>query len=178
VIETIAINLIRGTGWRGLAVLDTQDILRPLLHATKDDLYVYALAHHLEWVEDSTNAGEKYLRNRVRRQINANVSKEQKQELLAKWQRQLAIKARITTELETHIKDGYYSRYFFTTVDDASAQEMLRTIIVAKTNQSPTRPQTERALLAIKTAARGAVFELGGGVSLRFGVRTFIVETS
>ena len=68
-IETIALNLERGTGWRGLAVLGRSDIRRPLLALSKQQLYSYALEHRLEWVEDATNQTDKYLRNRLRRRL-------------------------------------------------------------------------------------------------------------
>ena len=50
VLETIAINITRGTGWRGLAVFSSTDIIRPLLGFTKTLLRHYALDHRLEWV--------------------------------------------------------------------------------------------------------------------------------
>src|SRR5690606_22278428 len=41
VVETVAINITRGTGWRGLAVMDT-DIVRPLVDMEKKELVRYA----------------------------------------------------------------------------------------------------------------------------------------
>ena len=67
VIETQIINLLRGTGRRGLSVLrNTDSIVRPLIKNTKQEIYDYALKHGLEFVEDSSNIDTKYLRNRVR----------------------------------------------------------------------------------------------------------------
>jgi len=61
VIETIAINHLRGTGWRGLAVLDS-DIVRPLLGMSKEVIKDYAQKRGLTWREDSTNTSDVYLR--------------------------------------------------------------------------------------------------------------------
>lgn len=178
IIETIAINLVRGTGWRGLAVLDTPGIERPLLHLAKRDIRKYAQASRLEWVEDSTNAGDQYLRNRIRRQIASRLSAEQKQNLLVLWKKQLTYKHMINTELAAHVRsDGEYSRYFFSQVDTQVAYELLRSLVAAQNTGAPTRPQTERAILAIKTARPGSTFQIGSGVTLRFTERTFIVET-
>ena len=66
VIESIAINLSRGTGWRGLAVIDS-DVIRPLTDMNKSEILSYARNHNLKWREDSTNSTNVYLRNRIRR---------------------------------------------------------------------------------------------------------------
>ena len=58
-IETIAINLSRGTGWRGLAAMDS-DIVRPLINMTKAEIISYAKKNHLSWREDATNASDDY----------------------------------------------------------------------------------------------------------------------
>ncbi len=177
VVETIAINLSRGTGWRGLAVLDSPDIVRPMLDFTKAQIYQYALHRHLEWVEDSTNATPHYLRNRIRRRIALRLPDEDRQKLVALWQAQLGLKKEIDKFSAAHAA-GEQRRYFFTTIDEQSAYELLRSAIVAKTGASPTRPQTERALLAVKTARGGTIYDVGDGVRMRFTQRTFIVETS
>lgn len=177
VIESIAINSIRGTGWRGLAVLDAPGIVRPLLGTTKAEIREYVLKNRLEWVEDSTNAGLKYLRNRVRQAL-ARIPEVNKTQLLAGWKEQLHLKKVIDSEVAMFVRpDGTYSRYFFTQLDQAVASELLRTVVAVQTGAGPTRPQTERALLAIKTAKPHTRHDIGAGVVLRFTMRTFIVET-
>jgi tRNA(Ile)-lysidine synthase len=178
IIETIAINLIRGTGWRGIAVLDSPAILRSLLSLTKKEIRNYARSRRLEWVEDSTNSGDDYLRNRVRRRIALALSSEQRQSIIAVWKRQVELKRSIDHELKRFVYvAGEYNRYFFIFADSPVTLEILRAAVVAKSGMSPTRPQLERALLAIKVAKPGATFEIGGGISLRFTIRTFIVYT-
>jgi tRNA(Ile)-lysidine synthase len=69
-LETMIINIIRGTGPRGLAPMSGyDDLLRPLLNKKKSELIDYAKAENLNWNEDSTNQDEKYLRNYVRLNI-------------------------------------------------------------------------------------------------------------
>jgi tRNA(Ile)-lysidine synthetase-like protein len=178
VIETIAINISRGTGWRGVAVLDNPAIYRPLLSLTKEKIRTYARSKRLEWVEDSTNAETKYLRNRIRRLIAEKLNDEQRQEVLATWKRQVGLKAQINVEVLPFIhQDGEYSRYFFTQVEDNAASELLRAFILVKGGEGPTRPQASRALIAIKTARPHSVYEVGARTKLRFTTRTFIVET-
>lgn len=178
VIETIAINIQRGTGWRGAAILQTPEITRPLLAVMKHRIRDYALENRLEWVEDSTNSSQRYLRNRLRARIGTSLTDGRKQAILAIWKRQLELKGVINQELAVYSgAQDELSRYYLSHVDEQSAIELLRAAVVAKTNLSPTRPQLSRAILAIKTARPGTTFELGGGVKLLFKVRTFIVET-
>lgn len=67
-VETMLMNFFKGTGMAGLkGIPQKQDnIVRPLLFATKKDLQAYAAAYHLTWVEDKSNAETKYTRNYFR----------------------------------------------------------------------------------------------------------------
>ncbi len=178
VVETIAVNSIRGTGWRGLAVLDAPNVVRPLFHMTKSTIRTYAQTKRLEWVEDSTNATDAYLRNRIRRQIALSMPSDDKQAMLNMWMRQVKLKAKIDEELTWFVhENGEYARYFFIQSDKTTATEVLRAAIVARAGGGSTRPQVERGLLAIKTAKPNTICELGARVHLRFTAHTFIVET-
>ena len=177
IIETIAINVKRGTGWRGVAVMQTPGIVRPLLAVTKSEIRQYAVENRLEWVEDSTNASDLYLRNRLRHLFASALSTDQKEVILDIWRKQSKLKELIDQELVEFVQQAEYSRYYINHVDEQSASELLRAVIVAKTRLSPTRPQLIRAIIAIKTARPHTVFEIGNGVHLKFSVRTFIVET-
>ncbi|MBD2755407.1 tRNA lysidine(34) synthetase TilS [Spirosoma validum] len=71
VLETILLNLTRGTGiagLRGIAVKQNQ-VVRPLLFATRDQLAAYAETQRLTYREDSSNAEDKYARNRIRHHV-------------------------------------------------------------------------------------------------------------
>lgn len=69
-LETMILNILRGTSPRGLAPMQGhKDILRPLLNKRKSEILEYARQHKLKWREDSTNQDEKYLRNYVRANI-------------------------------------------------------------------------------------------------------------
>jgi len=67
-IETFFINMLRGTGLRGLTGISVQAgrIVRPLMFATRKDILDYATAHRIPYREDSSNRSTKYLRNKVR----------------------------------------------------------------------------------------------------------------
>lgn len=69
--ETFFINLVRGTGLRGLTGIGDRRgrIIRPLLFARRDEITAYAALNGIPYREDSTNATLKYLRNRLRHDI-------------------------------------------------------------------------------------------------------------
>lgn len=76
VLETIVLNILRGTGPRGLNPMQGQhDIVRPLLHKPKKDILKYAQMHNLKWREDSTNTDDSYQRNYVRLHIMPKLEK-------------------------------------------------------------------------------------------------------
>lgn len=170
-VETVAINLMRGTGWRGLAVLDS-DVYRPLIDMTKRELIAYAKDHGLMWREDSTNASDAYLRNRLRRKMQA-IDDDDKWQVRALRARQAEIKRQIDDELHSLLGQGpSYERHMFIQVDASVAYEMIRYISQARL----TRPQQQRALHAIKTARPGAKYEAGSGVQFAFTSRNFTVQ--
>lgn len=70
-LETFLINLCRGTGLDGLTGIPARNgrIARPLLWATREQIYRYALQESISWREDSTNNQSLYLRNTIRHEI-------------------------------------------------------------------------------------------------------------
>lgn len=66
--ETLLLNLIRGTGIRGLAGMHYKNgnIIRPLLDASKEEVEEYLISMGQQWVDDSTNFEKEALRNRIR----------------------------------------------------------------------------------------------------------------
>jgi tRNA(Ile)-lysidine synthase len=70
-IETILINLLRGTGPRGLCGMPYKrdHIIRPLLDATRAQTHQYCAAHGLPTIFDSTNLDPHQLRRRVRMEL-------------------------------------------------------------------------------------------------------------
>ena len=67
-IETFFINLLRGTGLRGLTGISTQvgKVVRPLMFASRKEILEYAVANRIPFREDSSNRSTKYLRNKIR----------------------------------------------------------------------------------------------------------------
>lgn len=70
-IETFLINLTRGTGLDGLTGIPQQNdkIVRPLLPFSRNEIEQYANENNITWREDSSNASDKYLRNKLRHDV-------------------------------------------------------------------------------------------------------------
>jgi len=173
-LETIAINSSRGTGWRGLAVFGNTNVTRPLLVYTKSRLYDYAMSHNLEWVEDETNQSQQYLRNQIRKKI-ARLDDDRKIKLKELWHQQSILRDTIDKECAELLKTGSSSRYFYTMIDEAAAIELLRAELLQKSMSLP-RPQRQRLLMAIKTASAGSQHQPGGRCNVEFTRREFIVK--
>ncbi len=70
-LETVLINLSRGTGIDGLAGIpvENKSIIRPMLFATRLEIEAFAKAEHITWREDSSNLTDDYQRNFIRHHI-------------------------------------------------------------------------------------------------------------
>lgn len=70
-IETFIINLSRGTGLDGLLGIPQRNgkIIRPLLPFSREEILQFAQKNQLLWREDSSNASDKYVRNKIRHNI-------------------------------------------------------------------------------------------------------------
>ncbi len=71
VVETMLMNLTRGTGIDGLRGIEPKSgaVVRPLLEVWRTDIERYLQENGLQFVEDSTNAEEIYLRNKFRHSV-------------------------------------------------------------------------------------------------------------
>ncbi len=82
VIETMIVNILRGTGPKGLIGFTRSSILRPFIDKSKLEILEYAKQNKLKWREDSTNLDKTYLRNHVRQEIVPKLSAVQRFELI------------------------------------------------------------------------------------------------
>ncbi len=87
-LETFLINFIRGTGLNGLTGIPmiNENIVRPLLPFSRQDIEDYSKEKNLIWREDSSNFTRKYLRNKLRHQV-VPVLKEINPQLLNSFQK-------------------------------------------------------------------------------------------
>jgi tRNA(Ile)-lysidine synthase len=74
--ETLLLQLLRGAGVRGASAMPllaeragSPNLLRPLLHCSRQEILDYAAAHDLQWIEDESNADDNYPRNFLRHRV-------------------------------------------------------------------------------------------------------------
>ena len=70
-IETFFINIIRGSGIKGLLGIKNKInfIVRPLMFSSRDEIIKYVTNNDLNYREDSSNSSDKYLRNKIRHNL-------------------------------------------------------------------------------------------------------------
>lgn len=114
--ETLLLNLLRGTGLRGLTGIPAfrDNIARPFLKVTREDLIAYAKEHNVPHVEDETNLLDDAARNVLRHQVlpvlkelnpRAAENMTRTAELLAQDERALEVEAGRLLH-EAHVEQG------------------------------------------------------------------------
>lgn len=159
-IESIVINIVRGTGWRGLVPLDDPKIKRPLLDMSKKDIYIYAFENNLTFRHDSTNTSDAYLRNRIRG-MATQVNSQEKEQLLSLYLKQKKLKDEADSVLFDILpSNNIYPREWFKDIDDQAGMEILRAAL-KKVGRSATRPQLKNFLIAVQKYNTNKRFNLG-----------------
>lgn len=173
VLETMLLNLIRGTKWRGLHSLrSTAKVQRPLLSYSKREIMDYASSHKLTWHEDSTNVDTGILRNYLRHTYIPHMSTKQRAELLGIHDRAEALTAEIDTLVSEYLlvcPIGRMQRADFRAFSDDVAREML----VAWLRRDAEGVEVSSAMLgrlleAIRHGRNGSTVDVKNGYSLTF----------
>jgi tRNA(Ile)-lysidine synthase len=159
-LETAILNLLRGTGRRGLTSLKSTDIAkRPLLHVPKQQLIDYATSRGLAWREDATNQDTKYLRNYVRYKILPRFSPNQRQMLLGliksldKTNRE--IDHHLINHLHIHPAIDQLDRHIFIMLPHNVAREVMAEWLRRHKVQDVSSRGIERLIMAAKTLRAG-----------------------
>ncbi len=134
VIETMLINLVRGTGWRGLCSLrEHPEIKRPLLEKSRAEIVQYALEHQLVWRDDETNDDVRYLRNYIRYRFVQRLTPRDRAAWVALYRDQLRLEREITPLvsklLATIQADNRLNRYALIMSDETVFGEIMRQVI-------------------------------------------------
>lgn len=175
VLETMIINLKRGTGRTGLSSLkETGDIRRPLINCSKREIYNYALSHNLEWVEDPSNQDMRYTRNLVRHSLIPQLSDSKKNTLLKINQTMLKLNPVIDGELRKWADsmlgpNGTFvvEREWFRTLSESVQFELVRWIALSlKSETELTSAAYTRAVVGITSALPSKITELGGKIEV------------
>jgi tRNA(Ile)-lysidine synthase TilS/MesJ len=172
------INLVRGTGWRGLCALTEQtDIIRPLLAISKAEIISYALDNDLEWREDSTNENVTYLRNYIRLRYVQRMNVDDRHQWVTLYHSQVRLRDEIDAETSSLLPDirttHGYSRYKLI---------MAGRDVFAQLIQSALQTRLERTtidqLWHFVCTARPEKQFVQAGINFRATTRDLIVSTS
>lgn len=186
-VETVIINLLRGTGWRGLAPFNQAGILRPLINTTKKSLISYAKKHNISWREDSTNNDQKYLRNLVRHSLIPKMQKIDRQwqsELLRQIRKQIRLRRKIETQLNVlltsfarqELDQLVVSRYSIIALPQPVDYEFMQQIFRLQLGNSLVRELAEKAVMFAKDALPAKRLPLNATWQLRVTKTELIVE--
>lgn len=179
-VETAVINMIRGTGRKGLSSLSSQkDLIRPLLHIAKADILSYAKEHNIIWHEDSTNQNEAYLRNYVRRTILPKLGDEGRQRLLALIEKaeehNPTIDDLLLSDIKAHETSEGLSRHWFIMLPHAVACEAMATWLRQNDIREFDSKAIDRLVVAAKVAIPGKQVDINAGCYLKVGKTTLQV---
>lgn len=173
-IESIAINLIRGTGWRGLTPFSDNRIHRPFIESGfyKTDILRFAAENKVLFREDPTNSTDDYLRNRVRARL-LSLPQSEKERLIQFYKSQTAIRQEIEelsesifnsiiidtkTPVNYRLRKDFFLEHSEDYTDEV-AQEVLR-FACEKFGISLTRVQLKDFLRAVRTYGTNKKFNL------------------
>lgn len=172
-LETAVINMLRGTGRKGLSsLISTDELVRPLLGWTKKDIRTYAEEHQLEWREDSTNEDERYLRNYIRRNILSRFSEPDRQELLQKVEHAGKVNKEIDTLLDEDLQKqpakDELNRAWYLQLPYTVATEMMAAWLRRNGIAHFDRTLIEHLVVASKTAKPGKLADVDAHHQLEF----------
>lgn len=181
-LETAIINLIRGTGRKGMSSLKSTDVVkRPLLEHTKADLVDYAKTHNLQWREDSTNASTAYLRNHIRHKVLTRLRPEDRQKLhgiIARMEVLNAAMDEVLTEfLERNAHGNRLRRYDFIQLPHNVALEVMAGWLRANNIRHFDKNMLERLTHAAKIHKVGREVPISSFVSLKIGREFLALES-
>lgn len=169
VIETSIINILRGTGRHGLTSLKSNDeIIRPLLQVPKAELLAYAQQHGLSWREDSTNTDTKYLRNKIRHEVVAHMTADQKTQWLGLLNKTHIANEKLDAELQHILRRGLHknqpvlNRGWFIKLPHDVSKEVVLAILRRAGAKDMDKKTVERLTVQIKTVAHGKTLQAAG----------------
>lgn len=180
-LETAILNMMRGTGRKGLMSLRSHDdLLRPLLGIPKADIIKYAQKHKLAWNEDSTNADPRYLRNYVRADIMPKLTQKKRAQLLTYIQQAGKLDAELHKQLaeylQLHPSVHELNRGWVVMLPHAVAREVLADWLRQHQTKDLSAKKLERLVVAAKTGAAGTKTDIDATHILRIHKDSLVIE--
>lgn len=168
-LETAVINLLRGTYRHGVTSLKSKpELLRPLLHTTKEQIKNYAKENKINWREDYTNEDDKYFRNHVRNNILPRFSLEQKNKMLEHIDTLRQLNETIDRIVSPAISDKMkLDRHWFTMLNHDVAKDIMAMWLNAHGAKDVNSKNLELLVQAAKTYEPGKKIDVDKNFVLR-----------
>jgi tRNA(Ile)-lysidine synthetase-like protein len=169
VLETAILNILRGTGRKGLTALASgEELIRPLLNCSKEDIHTYAAAHNLQWREDSTNQSTVYLRNYIRLELLPRFGEQDKAKLLNLIESSRSINDELDAALATLLPAAdVLDRAWFIQLPHQLARETMAAWLRRQNIREFDRKTIERLVVGAKTGRPGSRINIYGPHMLR-----------
>jgi tRNA(Ile)-lysidine synthase len=171
-LETAILNMLRGTGRRGLTALQSHDdLIRPFLSYPKHDLIEYARDNGLRWREDPTNQDTKYQRNYVRHEILPRFSPAERAKLVELLNSMKVTNHQVDAALQglLNTQGNVIKRQWFARLPHSVAKEMMAEWLRDNGLYGYDKNTLERLVAAAKTAQPGKLFPVMKGTRLEVG---------
>lgn len=167
-IETAILNMLRGTGRKGLSSLTSRkNVMRPLLIYSKKEILKYAKTNKIIWHEDSTNSDEAYLRNYIRLQIIPKLSYSARTQLLNIIIDMSAINSQLDEIIADTLKQqpniNEIERFWFNSLAHNVAKEVMASWLRVNKISNFTASTLNRLVVQAKTGKNGQQFPIING---------------
>lgn len=180
-LETAIINMLRGTGRKGLSALDSgEGIIRPLLLVPKKHILEYAQKNAIQWREDSTNASDQYLRNYIRLHIMSRLDEKDRRQLLGIVTDAILanplIDQLLLIELQKNTTEDGISRRWFAKLPYSVSCEIMAAWLRSHQIREFDKKTIERLVVGAKVSEPGKRLDINTGHLLKVGKTTFSLQ--
>lgn len=172
-VETFLFNLTRGTGTKGLCSIPAvrDNIIRPLINITKEEIVDYCKENNIPFVTDSTNNSDIYTRNNIRHNVvpvfrNIN----------PKFEHSVSKTVDAVTEDEIFLLSMAEDLYVKSKLDNGFSVEILsnapkpvlkRTVIKILSEKCKSMVEAKHILSVIDLLSNGGSVQIANGVTVR-----------
>ncbi len=176
-LETALLNMLRGTGRRGLySMAANKSVMRPMLKINKAAIREYANSNGVIWREDSTNNDIRYARNYLRASVIPKLTARQRRTLIASIEKTAEEGAHIDYGVaklsQTIVKDKLINREKFSSVPTDIANELVLYWLKQFNVADPDRKTVERMNMSLRTAKSGARIAVKKQLDLKMATKT------
>lgn len=171
-LETAIINMLRGSGRKGLTALgNSPELLRPLLRVPKAELITHAQERGLSWREDSTNKDDTYLRNYIRHNVLPRFDEQARAQFLAiiddLQKLNTTLDALLAEQLQMQEKPGTITRLWFNSLPHAVAKETLASWLRSRQLTNFDSKTLERLVVNAKSGHPGRQYPVPGNYIMK-----------